>query len=141
MEENKIDLVKGKLTTYYAYKREEKKLYEDLGLIVYKMNGVSGVDPSKEPIHGNVDRQHTLIVLGEKKQAIEDKIKAIEVLYTSLYNQLHLFETSETDMRIIELRYLHKMSYTKIANLVGYAGKEVIYKRFKKIYSDLSRYQ
>jgi DNA-directed RNA polymerase specialized sigma24 family protein len=80
----KVRVFKNELRNYNYYLQEIATLDESIEEIYYKLGGVRGIDPSKEPLHSPPDKdleyklRDRIEILEAKKRLPEAKIREID---------------------------------------------------------------
>lgn len=128
--------IKQKIQYYYQLKKEVIANQRELNKLQYMADGVKGVSFG-EVKGGGLDRDHRILVSMEQKDEIEEQLDKHFMEMALLWSDLHMNRLTDEDKRLLELVFLEKMSYDRVAEEVGYASKVGVHRRLKKIYERL----
>lgn len=128
--------IKQKIQYYYQLKKEVIVNQRELNKLQYMADGVKGVSFG-EVKGGGLDRDHRILVSMEQKEEIEEQLDKHFMEMALLWSDLHMNRLTDEDKRLLDLVFLEKMSYDRVAEEVGYASKVGVHRRLKKIYERL----
>ena len=120
MTVDEIILFKSELKVLRALERRVLTLKADKDRIIYLLEGVRGIDTSKEPTHAVVDNRLALI---EKKDKIDAELESTQHRINMIYHQLDLFDD---EMRmILESVYIERIPIVEVAEELNYSEATV----------------
>lgn len=96
MQDEEVRAFKNELRNYKNYLHKVCDLEESIDLVVYKLSGVHGIDPSKEPIHA-LPNQDVVWELYDKLSRLERKKEMYEGHLQEIDRILNLMEEFTRD--------------------------------------------
>ena len=108
------------LANLERYKRSEKKLVEELEVILYELSGVKGISYDLQPVHGNPSlKAEKWLSLQDKYNAKEEELKFIRLAIRQTESTLNKMPGELQEM-LTEV-FCKGMTYKLVGELHGYS--------------------